>query len=41
MWYGGQLAQIMPTSHIFKPLLGAFPKIGDWIRKYVQIQHGF
>ena len=25
----------------FKPLFGALPKIGDWIRKYVQIHYGF
>ena len=25
----------------FKPLFGTLPKIGDWIRKYVQIRHGF
>ena len=25
----------------FKTLFGALPKISDWIRKYVQIRHGF
>ena len=28
-------------KYFFKPLFGALPKIFDWIRKYVQIHHGF
>ena len=28
-------------KNIFKLLFGAFPKIGDWIQKYVQICYGF
>ena len=28
-------------NHFKKNLFGALPKISDWIRKYVQIHHGF